>query len=564
MSVSAYKTSMQIPSDITNLILTYLEERQRLTGLNLSLQAFHRRVYAPLLSLNREWRTAVLRRLASECVFTADYPISSSRAIYSYAPELFAPEDYPMGALVRTVTLRLNFEGIADGDVPQLLTSPECPINGFSYATNLNVEIFSSGVIIEDHDEKQVLGYVNDTVSTIRRVLPMARNISVADNMLYPIIGNKLSAALGYLIQQLLCGSTKSSICYSSYVDDTAKYSGLTSLTHIDYEVIGYSKKHMQIIHQNALSLQELSIDYKGLGQIFKLVADNSGTLITYPRLRCLKLSSVDGLAPSSYPVFEDHMPFPRLIHVDLMVDYPFGDDTLFRGNANSLESLRMVADGRVERLLKKYDVFSGNKYKWLKSVRFENPFKSYVTGINMSSKAFMEILSQFPSLEKFEASGLSEMPTLLTQLPFLPNLRLIRVLDLGTVPLSLSNLITLLQTMTRLCVLSCSGSLSIGGGPNAELGPDLDALREEHYPFARQLKVLSLWKYGGGDFTDLGINNLTYFLASFAVICPSFYPTPMDPKLAVRFNKSLRLLIDDNMFAKYSKDLRRLLIAKM
>ncbi|KAJ2262110.1 hypothetical protein GGI01_001777, partial [Coemansia sp. RSA 376] len=254
-----------------------------------------------------------------------------------------------MGALVRTVTLRLNFEGIADGDVPQLLTSPECPINGFSYATNLNVEIFSSGVIIEDHDEKQVLGYVNDTVSTIRRVLPMARNISVADNMLYPIIGNKLSAALGYLIQQLLCGSTKSSICYSSYVDDTAKYSGLTSLTHIDYEVIGYSKKHMQIIHQNALSLQELSIDYKGLGQIFKLVADNSGTLITYPRLRCLKLSSVDGLAPSSYPVFEDHMPFPRLIHVDLMVDYPFGDDTLFRGNANSLESLRMVADGRVE-----------------------------------------------------------------------------------------------------------------------------------------------------------------------------------------------------------------------
>ncbi|KAJ2465494.1 hypothetical protein GGI03_002634 [Coemansia sp. RSA 2337] len=466
MSVSAYKTSMQIPSDITNLILTYLEERQRLTGLNLSLQAFHRRVYAPLLSLNREWRTAVLRRLASECVFTADYPISSSRAIYSYAPELFAPEDYPMGALVRTVTLRLNFEGIADGDVPQLLTSPECPINGFSYATNLNVEIFSSGVIIEDHDEKQVLGYVNDTVSTIRRVLPMARNISVADNMLYPIIGNKLSAALGYLIQQLLCGSTKSSICYSSYVDDTAKYSGLTSLTHIDYEVIGYSKKHMQIIHQNALSLQELSIDYKGLGQIFKLVADNSGTLITYPRLRCLKLSSVDGLAPSSYPVFEDHMPFPRLIHVDLMVDYPFGDDTLFR--------------------------------------------------------------------------------------------------DLGTVPLSLSNLITLLQTMTRLCVLSCSGSLSIGGGPNAELGPDLDALREEHYPFARQLKVLSLWKYGGGDFTDLGINNLTYFLASFAVICPSFYPTPMDPKLAVRFNKSLRLLIDDNMFAKYSKDLRRLLIAKM
>ncbi|KAJ2016293.1 hypothetical protein GGI14_003714 [Coemansia sp. S680] len=536
MAVSAYKTSMQIPSDITNLILTYLEERQRLTGLNLSLQAFHRRVYAPLLSLNREWRTAVLRRLASECVFTADYPISSSRAIYSYAPELFAPEDYPMGALVRTVTLRLNFEGIADGDVPQLLTSPECPINGFSYATNLNVEIFSSGVIIEDHDEKQVLGYVDDTVSAIRRVLPMAHNISVADNMLYPIVGNKLSAALGYLIQQLLCGSTKSSICYSSYVDDTAKYSGLTSLTHIDYEMIGYSKKHMQIIHQNAMSLQELSIDYKGLGQIFKLVADNSGALITYPRLRCLKLSSVDGLAPSSYPVFEDHMPFPRLIHVDLMVDYPFGDDTLFRGNANSLESLRMVADGRVE---------------------------SYVTGINMSSKAFMEILSQFPSLEKFEASGLTEMPTLLTQLPFLPNLRLIRVLDLGHVPLSISDLITLLQTMTRLCVLSCSGSLNIGGEPNAELGPDLDTLREEYYPFARQLKVLSLWKYGG-DFTDLGVNSLTYFLASFAVICPSFYPTPMDPKLAVRFNKSLRLLIDDDMFAKYSKDIRRLLVAKM
>ncbi|KAJ2753594.1 hypothetical protein GGI19_003023 [Coemansia pectinata] len=260
-----------------------------------------------------------MRRLANECVFTADYPTTSSRAIYSYAPELFTPEDYPMGALVRTVTLRLNFEGIANGEVPQLLTSPECPINGFAFATNLNVEIFSSGVIVEDHDEKHVLGYVDDTISAIKRILPMAHNISVGDNMIYPIIGNKLSTALGHLIQQLLGGSTKSSIRYSSYIDDTAKYSGLTFLTHIEYEANGNSKKHMQIIHQNAMSLRELSIDYIGLGPISKIIVDNTGTLITFPRLRCLKLSSTNGTAPSSYPVFEDYIPFPSLSHIDMM-----------------------------------------------------------------------------------------------------------------------------------------------------------------------------------------------------------------------------------------------------
>ncbi|KAJ2889153.1 hypothetical protein IWW38_004828, partial [Coemansia aciculifera] len=136
--------SMQIPFSITSRIIEYLEARQMLTGIDLSPSDFYMRVYAPLLWVNREWRAAAMMRMVKECVFTAEYPAASSSASYSNAPDLFNPDDYPMCELVRTVTLRLNIEGVISGEVSELLTSPQCILNNFTYATNLNVELYTS------------------------------------------------------------------------------------------------------------------------------------------------------------------------------------------------------------------------------------------------------------------------------------------------------------------------------------------------------------------------------------------------------------------------------------
>ncbi|KAJ2828135.1 hypothetical protein GGI24_002474 [Coemansia furcata] len=553
---------MRVPCNITNLVLTYLEERQRLTGIDFSLSEFHKRVYAPLLSVNREWREAVMRRLVRECDFTIDFPITSPVASYPFAVELFTPEVYPMGALVREVTLHLNFEGIANGDVSQILTSPECLVNGFTQATNLNVEIFTSNVIVEEYDIEDVIGYVDDTVSAIKRILPMACNIAVKDNMLHLILGDKLSKASGRLMQKLLNVSTKSAICYTSFIDDTAKYASLTYLTHIEYDVTGNSKKHMRIIHQNAGSLQELCISYNGLAQGPKLIMDSAGTLFTYPRLERLKLTSTSVIGQMSYPVFEEHVPFPSLRNAELMVDYPFGDDTLFRGNSDTLESLCIVTDERLEQILEKYNVFSGEEYKSLKSVTFEINSTTFTRSGAMSSQAHMQILSCLPNVTKFAAKGMSGESRFLTQQPYLNNLQSIRVLDLGRKFLSLSGIITLLQNMTQLSVLRCISSSVTYEVPYAELGDHIGRLHEKLYPLARHLKVLDLLTTGH-KYTDNEVDDYVNILACLAVICPSFFPAQMDPAMAGRFNKSLRSLIDDNLFAKHSDSLRRLFIAK-
>ncbi|KAJ2456547.1 hypothetical protein GGF42_003203 [Coemansia sp. RSA 2424] len=555
--------SMRIPGNITDCILAYLEERQRLTGIDFSVADFYKRVYAPLLSLNQEWRAATMKRLAKECVITVAYPAVSLAASYSNAPQLFTPEHYHMSVFVRTVTLRLNIEGILSGEVPQLLAASRCLINSFTHATILNVELYTSDVIVGDYDAKKVLDAVGSTASTIKRAMPMARTISIKDNMLHPIIGSRLSTAFGHFMQQLFAGSAKSALSYSSFIDDTAKYSSLSALTHIEYDLKGGSKRHMQIINLNAASLQGLSVDFKVVGQIGRLFEDNAGIRYVYPNLRRLKLSSTSGMGVLSHLVFEAYAPFPNLSHADMQIDYPFGDDTLFRGNAATLETLYITVNPRVEKILDTYDVFSGSKHKHLRSVTFEMTFAHYEPGPDMSSRRWMRIISSLPSVAKLGAIGVLVVSEILPQLSCLAHFRLIRVLDLKHVFISLSNIVDLLNDMAQLNALSCMCSLLTAEVPYGELGAYLKDLRAEHYPLAKQLKVLNFWE-GIGKPVDSQVDNIVNCIASLAVLCPSFFPAQMDPRLAVKYNKSLRYAMDTDVFFDYSTRLYQLLIAKI
>ncbi|KAJ1725884.1 hypothetical protein LPJ61_005583, partial [Coemansia biformis] len=54
-------------------------------------------------------------------------------------------------------------------------------------------------------------------------------------------------------------------------------------------------------------------------------------------------------------------------------MDYPFADDTLFRGNSDSLRVLSMNVDSELIAMAHKYRVFESGRFTSLKSVRVKN-----------------------------------------------------------------------------------------------------------------------------------------------------------------------------------------------
>ncbi|KAJ2853688.1 hypothetical protein GGI22_004774, partial [Coemansia erecta] len=83
-------------------------------------------------------------------------------------------------------------------------------------------------------------------------------------------------------------------------------------------------------------------------------IRDGKGQLITYAQLEELVVASSPEDQPTKRLTFDkEYTPFPKLRRVDFtQTVYPFGDDTLFRGNKATLESASMPLDNKLAGIL--------------------------------------------------------------------------------------------------------------------------------------------------------------------------------------------------------------------
>ncbi|KAJ1819978.1 hypothetical protein LPJ60_003469 [Coemansia sp. RSA 2675] len=63
-------------------------------------------------------------------------------------------------------------------------------------------------------------------------------------------------------------------------------------------------------------------------------------------------------------------VPFPKLQYLFMKMDYPFADDTLFRGNSDTLEFLKIQPDIETMYMMDRCGVFTRTKYRRLRGVR--------------------------------------------------------------------------------------------------------------------------------------------------------------------------------------------------
>ncbi|KAJ2333948.1 hypothetical protein GGH92_008461, partial [Coemansia sp. RSA 2673] len=109
------------------------------------------------------------------------------------------------------------------------------------------------------------------------------------------------------------------------------------------------------------------------------------GSYAEYPSLRTLKLHgritvpniaaragpqlSPQSIEVAKRPVFPGATPFPMLRRLFVSIDYPFGDDTLFRGNAATLEYLDLEVHPATLDVIRKHAVFTPTSHPKLQLV---------------------------------------------------------------------------------------------------------------------------------------------------------------------------------------------------
>ncbi|KAJ1904702.1 hypothetical protein LPJ81_002343 [Coemansia sp. IMI 209127] len=139
-----------------------------------------------------------------------------------------------------------------------------------------------------------------------------------------------------------------------SYFVGSVGCSVFNGLCKLDLTLPNITDGAFALVHSNASTLKSLTVRIDEYTDFEPFVRDSKGQLIAYALLEELVVASSPEDQPTKRLAFvNEYTPFPKLRRVDFtQTVYPFGDDTLFRGNKATLESASMPLDNKLAGIL--------------------------------------------------------------------------------------------------------------------------------------------------------------------------------------------------------------------
>ncbi|KAJ2755983.1 hypothetical protein GGI19_001223 [Coemansia pectinata] len=222
----------------------------------------------------------------------------------------------------------------------------------------------------------------------------------------------------------------------------------ISNLVCIDMEVDDM-EPIAQLARRNAATLEYICFltDYSQYGSVFDLLRDAGGDYVCYPRLRVLQLEYYADFERYDHPVLPNAVSFPTLRILSLTGRCPFGDDTVFRENTATLESLVLKTDHSDIIKLVERGVFTPTSHPRLQCVKIlytgyygSHQFALYTDYLHV-------LLSIVPNaaVRNFPCGGSQpDIPSMISVFGDYPN---IQVLSLPEMYLSLWDTIALIKS---------------------------------------------------------------------------------------------------------------------
>ncbi|KAJ2455519.1 hypothetical protein GGF42_003411 [Coemansia sp. RSA 2424] len=408
-----------LPLHVAQLVVDHVvsSSRLRFAGVTIGSQRYLE-LQIPLLWVCRNFRVIVYSCFSSRYEIHFQRGMGREEITRFLWPRCFKGFDRPTQHHVKELVLHLDPWGIYIGKALEMLNSAFGDGHTFPVARKLKITFSREPMQRQQKnvaaDLQRVQANIDAFAQRIRQLVPMANEVGLRCWFYAADLPVGTGHCFSSLVTQLYQLSAR--IVYTSYNNSLPielHMDKIGDLVHIVYDVNGDNcEQTMQLARRNALTLKSLAITSRLAVDMSGLVRGADGAFTEYPCLQTLKLSLRADPAVSNRPTFKGALPFPKLRHLEIAPDSPFGDDTLFRGNAATLEYLRINLDQLIIDILSRKAVFTPTSHPKLQCVKVEH-IDAHAPGLVVAAVDYMHLaLSIAPDASvreiRFKSSGAS------------------------------------------------------------------------------------------------------------------------------------------------------------
>ncbi|KAJ2058850.1 hypothetical protein GGI08_003346, partial [Coemansia sp. S2] len=466
----------------------------------------------------------------------------------------------PAHLYVKDLTISVNVHDIYSGDALKELSCEPYVNCTFPKVRSINFMFSMPSVEEQLTDNMTASSDIESNISAfvrrIRLLTPMTKEIRIT-TLSHGFNQRQLpSQRFDNLVAQLSRRVTNIDyeFYYQSVIIDQ-RQSGLCKLVYTTIDFNDGGEQIMELARRNASTLQLLDIDVDATIDMTGLIQNVNGSYIQYPCLHAFKLAGPQGLDELQQPVFPGAVPFPNLRRLDIGDMYPFGDDTVFRGNAAILASLALAPTPATLRVLREYKVFTPVSHPRLQCVKIQLDVESEPSLFESDADYLRFILSIGTNAPVRFLFGPFVGPGLRSVHLMLGEYTCIQVLHLGAFRLNLWDAIALVSALPLLSDLHSSFS-TLGPRPNRVAKHALPAYVIANHALTG--KRFRCWHLLICTLDD--IKNAVRCVLLLALVCPNFdyaAVVEMDYEL---FMAHMKEMITTDGFRPYAVRLRRLL----
>ncbi|KAJ2336541.1 hypothetical protein GGI00_000773, partial [Coemansia sp. RSA 2681] len=505
----------------------------------------------PLLWVCHNFRAFVYARFCGKCELRLDEGGDGYVDSRCSWPFCLSKLDYPTHHLAKRLSYQASFWSVFSGKATQQLSDAPYEDCAFPLVRQLTIGLYDDEEhrqVFRSHSPDGLDSYPPDTTANIaafvQRVKQMSPNIREVDVWSCPdaeeLVRQHDIHAVD-LIQQLYdIVKAKTTITRGCGVlVEYLELGPIRNLVNVAYRIIDTSSRIMPLIRRNAQTLQSLDLCEIVCVDYTELIRDPdiSGRWVEYPCLHTLRLYSDYETTLSRGSISNGAVSFPQLRQLDIRRAYPFGDDVLFRGNATTLEYLKIVPGPEMVAMLKRHTIFTPTSHPNLKYVNIKL-YSSDAPGAFATASEYLKFALSIaprasvlvlPSLPSFHS-------TLTTELEMLGSHDSLQVLALYSATLSFWDIVNLIKSLPLLSDLE-TGVPTMDELPQGVTLAQLpEYTRSTYAPMGRRFRC---WHITYSPLTRL--DNLATCVLVLALICPNFDYTAVDRSHREQFMQEMK-----------------------
>ncbi|KAJ2464576.1 hypothetical protein GGI03_003145 [Coemansia sp. RSA 2337] len=371
------------------LIIDYITCDYNVFNVGLKSESERReKLLIPLLSVCQNFRNNVHTRYCKTFRLVLSMSLDRAVAILTSWPECLQGIEYPTNHLASWLDIQLSVWSIMTGHALELLLCEPC--DGCPFPKVCTVSLILSSDEYGDSTEDNLSAIDVNVSAFVMRLSAMAP------------MANEVRLEGGRIIRNLSLTDSEQMVRLALYlcqrykrvthnVDYKGSFSGrrldmIRDLVHFEYSAKDGYEKVLRVARQNASTLKTLTIKFKHVVNVLGLIRDEDGGSVNYPRLQRLELGQTRALRQkykhgkilpwwtrsnrTQRPVFPNVVPFLELQCLRIDIEYPFGVDTLFRGNAGTLTYLDIVLYYSLLEVIFRYNMFTPVSHPRLRCVK--------------------------------------------------------------------------------------------------------------------------------------------------------------------------------------------------